>query len=86
MRLRYFLFSDAGASPGGAAEWTVVAAVFVLVARELADFTEGSVVEVVAIAIEAIFGEVFVIFDLIFSAEFFGLSPGFCLDFEEFDI
>ena len=86
MRLRYFLFSDAGALPGGAAEWTVIAAMFILVARELADFTEGSVMEVVAVAIEAIFGEVFVIFDLIFSAEFLGLSPGFCLDFEELDI
>ena len=72
--------------PGGAAERAMIAAALVLVARELADFTEGSVMEVVAIAIEAIFGEVFVIFDLIFSAEFFGLSPGFCLDFEEFDI
>ena len=72
--------------PGGAAEWTVVAAALVLVARELADFTEGSVMEVVAVAVEAIFGEIFVVFDAVFGAKFLGLSPGFCLDFEEFDI
>ena len=42
--------------------------------------------EIVAVAIEAIFGEVFVVFDAVFGAEFFGLSPGFGLDFEEFDI
>lgn len=42
--------------------------------------------EIVAVAVEAIFGEVFVVFDVVFGAEFFGLSPGFGLDFEEFDI
>ena len=77
---------DAGALPGGAAEWAVVAAMFILVARELADFTEGNAMEIVAVAVEAIFGEVFVVFDAVFGAEFFGLSPGFGLDFEEFDI
>lgn len=42
--------------------------------------------EIVAVAIEAIFGEVFVVFDAVFGAEFFGFRPGFSLDFEEFDI
>ncbi len=72
--------------PGGAAERAVIAAALVLVARKLADFTEGSVVEVVAVAIEAIFGKIFVIFDAVFGAEFFSLGPSFGLNFEELDV
>ena len=64
----------------------MVAAVLVLIARELADFTEGSAVEVVAVAIEAIFGEVFVVIDAVFGAERLGFSPGFCLNFKELNI
>ena len=72
--------------PGGTTERAMIAAALVLIARELAVFAERSVVKVVAVAVEAIFGEIFVIFDLIFGAKFFGLSPGFCLDFKEFDV
>ncbi len=72
--------------PGGAAERAVIAAALVLVARQLADLTERSVVEIITIAVEAIFGDIFVIFDAVFGAEFFGLGPSFGLDFDELDV
>lgn len=72
--------------PGGAAERAMIEAVAVLVARELADFTKRGLVKVVAVAVEAIFSKIFVVFDAVFSAELFRLSPGFGLNFEEFDI
>ena len=72
--------------PGGAAEWAVIGAGVILVAGELAIFTEGGVVEVIAVAIEAVFGEIFVVFDAIFVAELVGFSPGLRFNFEELDI
>ena len=72
--------------PGGAAERAVIEAVAVLVARELADFAKRSFMEIIAIAIEAIFGEVLVVFDAMPRAELFGLGPGFGLNLEELDI
>ena len=72
--------------PGGAAERAVIEAVAVLVARELADFAEGRVVEIIAVTVEAIFGEIFVVFYPILATEIFGFSPGFGFNFEEFDI
>jgi len=38
--------------------------------------------EVIAVAIEAIFGEILVVFYLIARAEFAGFGPGFGLDFD----
>ncbi len=73
-------------APGGAAEWAVVGASVILVAGELAVFAERSVVEVIAVAVEAVFGEIFVVFDAIFGAEFLCFSPGARFDFEELDI
>jgi len=73
-------------APGCAAERAMVGAGVILVAGELADLAEGGVMEVVAVTIEAIFGEVLVIFDAVFGAEFFCFGPGFGLDFEEFDV
>lgn len=72
--------------PGGAAERAVIEAVAVLVARELADFAEGSVMEIVAIAVEAVFGKIFVIFYPILATEFFGFGPRFGFNFEKLDI
>lgn len=73
-------------APGGAAEWAVIGAGVVLVAGELAVFTERSVVEVIAVAVEAVFGEIFVVFGAIFGAELLCFSPGSRFDFEELDI
>ena len=42
--------------------------------------------EVIAVAVEAIFGEIFVVFDAILGAELFGFGPGFGLNLEELDI
>ena len=73
-------------APGGATERAVVGAGVILVAGELAVFTEGGEVKVIAVAIEAIFGEILVVFDAIFIAELVGFGPGLRLNFEEFDI
>ena len=73
-------------APGGAAEWAMISAGVILVAGELADLAEGGVMEVVAVAVEAVFGEILVVFDAVFGAEFFCFGPGFGLDFEEFDV
>lgn len=73
-------------APGGAAEWAVIGAGVVLIAGELAVFTERGEVEVVAVAVEAIFSEILVVFDAVFIAELVGLGPGARFDFEEFDI
>ena len=63
----------------------IVAAV-VLIAGELAVFTERGEVEIVAITIKAILGEIFVIFEVIFFTEVFSFRPGLGFDFEEFDV
>lgn len=72
--------------PRGAAEWTVVIAATILIAGELAALAERGVMEVIAVAIEAIFGEIFVVCDCVFLTEFFGFCPSFGFDFEELDI
>ena len=72
--------------PGGAAERAMIEAVVVLVARELTDFAKGGFVEVLAVAVEAIFGEIFVIFDAVFCAERLGLCPGFGFNLDKFDV
>jgi len=72
--------------PGGATERAMIEAMAVLVARELADFAKRSFVEIIAIAIEAIFGEVFIVFDAILRAELFRFGPGFSLNLKELDI
>jgi hypothetical protein len=54
--------------PGGATERAVVVAAVILIARELTGFTEGSLMEEVAVAIEAIFSEIFVVFYLVMLA------------------
>ena len=64
----------------------MIGAGFVLIAGELAIFTEGDDVEPVAIGIEMIFGEVFIPFDVVLWAEFFGFSPGFGFDADELDV
>ena len=73
-------------APGGTAERAVIGAGVVLVAGELAVFAEGSEVEVVAVAIEAVFGEILVVFDAVFIAELVGFGPGLRFNLEEFDI
>ena len=73
-------------APGGATEWAVVSAGVILIAGELAHLAEGGVMEIVAVAVEAVFGEILVVFDAIFGAEFFCFGPGFGLNFEELDI
>ncbi len=80
------LVGDFFVAPGGAAEWAVVGAGVILVAGELAVFTEGGEVEVIAVAIEAVFGEIFVVVDVVLGAEFLCFSPGARFDFEELDI
>ena len=72
--------------PGGAAEGAVVGAFIVLIASELTVLTERRVVEIVAIAIEEIFGKIFVVAYPILPAKFAGFSPGLSLNFEELDI
>ena len=72
--------------PGGATERAMIEAMAVLVAGELADLAEGGVMEVVAVTIEAIFGEVFIVFDAILRAELFRFGPGFSLNLKELDI
>ena len=64
----------------------MVVAVVVLVASKLTVFTEGRIVKIVAVTVDAVFGKVFVVGDLIAIAEFASLCPGFGLDFKEFDI
>ena len=72
--------------PTCAAKRAMIEAVVVLVARELTDFAKGGFVEVIAVAIEAIFGEIFVVFDVVFGAEFFRLGPGFGFNLDKFDV
>ena len=57
-----------------------------MVAGKLAIFTERDDVEPVAISVEVIFGEIFVPFNFISRAEFFGFGPGFRLDADEFNV
>ena len=64
----------------------MIVAPVVLIAGKLAVFTERRIVEIVAVAIDVIFGEVFVVGNLIVVAEFASLRPGLRLDFEELDI
>ena len=64
----------------------MIEASFVLVAGELAVFTERDDVEPVAISVEMIFGKIFVPFDFISGAELFSFGPGFRFDANEFDI
>ena len=73
-------------APGGAAEWAVIGAGVILVTGKLAVFAERSKVEVIAVAVEAVFGEILVVFDAVFVAELAGLGPGLRFNFEEFDI
>ena len=47
--------------PSGAAEGAVISAGVVLIAGELAVFAKRRVVEVVAVAVETVFGEILVI-------------------------
>lgn len=67
-------------APSGAAERAVIGAGVILVAGELAVFTEGGEVEVIAVAVEAIFGEILVVFDAVFIAELVGFGPGLRLN------
>ena len=83
---RLEVFGRDGGFPFGAAEWAVVEAGFVLVAGELAVFTERDDVEPVTVGIEVIFGEIFVPFNLVFRAERFGFGPGFRFDADKFDV
>ena len=73
-------------APGCAAERAMIDAGVVLVAGELADFAKGGEVEVIAVAIEAIFGEIIVVLDAVFGAELLGLVPGLSLNLKEFDV
>ena len=52
--------------PGGAAERAVIASLFVLIARELADLTERGGVEIISVAVEAVFGKIFVVIQPVF--------------------
>lgn len=72
--------------PGGAAKRAVVVAGVVLVTGELAVLTERGEVEVIAVAIEVIFGKILIVFGAIFGAEFFGFGPGAGLDLEKSDV
>ena len=72
--------------PRGAAEWAVIVSGFILVAGELAVFAERGRMEVIAVAVEAVFGEIFVVRNAEFFAEFAGFGPGFCFDFKQLDI
>ena len=72
--------------PGRATERAVVVAAVVLIAGELAVFTERGEVEIVAITIKAILGEIFVVFEAVFFAEVFSFRPGLGFDLEELDI
>ena len=64
----------------------MIEASFVLVAGELAVFTERDDVEPVTVGIEVIFGEIFVPFYLVFGAKLLGFGPGFRFDANEFNI
>ena len=64
----------------------MIEASFVLVAGELAVFTERNDVEPVAISVEMIFGKIFVPFDFISEAELFSFGPGFGFDADKLNI
>jgi hypothetical protein len=64
----------------------MVEAGFILVAGELAVFTERNKVEPVAIGIEVVLGEIFVPIDVIGGAKLFGLVPGFGFDADKFNV
>ncbi len=72
--------------PGRVTERAVVVAAVVLIAGELAVFTERGEVEIVAITIKAILGEIFVVFEAVFFAEVFSFRPGLGFNLEELDI
>ena len=63
----------------------IVAAV-ILIAGELAVFTERRIVEIVAVAIDMILGKIFIVLDVVLIAEFARFGPSLRLDFEELDI
>lgn len=84
--MRLEIFGWNAGFPFGATERAVIKAGLVLITGELAIFAERDDVEPVAISVEMIFGEVFVPFDAIFRAKFFGLGPGFGFDANEFDV
>jgi hypothetical protein len=86
MVARLKVFGRDGGFPFGAAEWAVIEAGFVLVAGELAVFTERNDVEPVTVGVKVVFGEIFVPFDFIGGAELFGFSPGFRFDTDKFNV
>ena len=80
------IFGRDTGGPGKAAERAVIGAGFVLIAGELAVFTERNDVEPVAVSVEVVFGEIFIPFNAVFRAEFFGFGPGFRFDTDKLDV
>ena len=54
----------------------------ILIAGKLAVFTERSKVKPIAVAVEAILGEIFIIWDIVIGAELAGALPGARFDFD----
>lgn len=82
----FLIFGATRAGPCFVTEGAVVGAGVILVAGEVAVWTEGGLIEIVAIAVETILGVVFVPFDVIVGGEFFGLLPGERFDLDELDV
>lgn len=68
------------------AERAVIFAFVVLVASNVTDRAKRGRIEVIAVAVEMILGEILVPFDVIFWTEFFGFIPGERFDFEKLNI
>ena len=58
----------------------------VLIAGELAVLAKRSKVEPVAVTVEVVFGEVFVVIDGVVGADVAGAGPGARFDLDEFDV
>ena len=73
-------------APGGATERAMIGAGIILVTGELADLTKRGEVKVIAVAVEAIFGEILVVFNAVFGAEPLGLVPGLGFNLDKLNI
>ena len=72
--------------PSSVAEGAVIEESGVLITGKVAVFAERGKMKPIAVAVEVIFGKIFVPFDFISGAELFSFGPGFGFDADKLNI
>ena len=72
--------------PSSVAEGAVIEESGVLIAGKVAVFAERGKMKPIAVAVEVIFGKIFVVFDIVGGADFASFGPSARFDFDQFDI